>query len=91
MTRRRSRTRMPRSTARSSRTCAGGLHPSQPPREFNTPLLKRAGQSWYIIRAKNPENQDFGTRNNVNFEAVFDRKINLGGTTLGFSGGFGGF
>ena len=51
--------------------------------------LKRARQSVHIIRAKNPENLDFETRININFEAVFDRKMYLSGTPRGFYGGSG--
>ena len=39
--------------------------------------------------AKNPENHDFEARNTIDFEAVFDRKIYLSGTPLGFYGGSG--
>ena len=43
------------------------------------------------MRAKNPENHDFETRKNIDFKAVFDRKIYLSGTPLGFSGSYGTF
>ena len=51
--------------------------------------LKRARQSLYIIRAKNPENHDFETPNNTDFEGVFARKIYLSGTPRGFYDGSG--
>ena len=43
----------------------------------------------HIIRAKIQKKRDFEARNNIAFEAVFDRKIYLSGTPLGFYGGSG--